>query len=151
MLFLVFVFLKEDYRVVIGLAEKSGTTDSKTYINKLNAAKIKEEVLKNSEGFNARDKLCKAEKELKELVNNRDKNQEKYNKKNDDKELLEDMILVAVNDAMKNYRELVRPAFDASDRLMRNDNSLYDDTNAFTKLIEKMKMSLSATHVDFSV
>lgn len=57
----------------------------------------------------------------------------------------------AVNDAMKNYRELVRPAFDASDRLMRNDNSLYDDTNAFTKLIEKMKMSLSATHVDFSV
>lgn len=57
----------------------------------------------------------------------------------------------AVNNAMKMYRELVRPAYDASDRLMRNDNSLYDDTNAFTKLIEKMKMSLSATHVDFSV
>ncbi|MBM6820988.1 hypothetical protein H6A19_16900, partial [Clostridium saudiense] len=55
------------------------------YINKLNAAKIKEEALKNSEGFNARDKLCKAEEELKELVNNRNKNQEKYNKKNDDK------------------------------------------------------------------
>lgn len=57
----------------------------------------------------------------------------------------------AVNNAMKKYRELVRPAYDASDRLMRNDNSLYDDTNAFTKLIEKMKMRLSATHVDFSV
>lgn len=57
----------------------------------------------------------------------------------------------AVSNAMKKYRELVRPAYDASDRLMRNDNSLYDDTNAFTKLIEKMKMSLSATHVDFSV
>ena len=57
----------------------------------------------------------------------------------------------AVNDAMKNYRELVRPAYDASERLLRNDNSLYDDTNTFSKLIEKMKMSLSATHVDFSV
>ena len=48
-------------------------SELETYINKLNAAKIKEEVLKNSEGFNARDKLCKAEEELKELVNNRDK------------------------------------------------------------------------------
>lgn len=57
----------------------------------------------------------------------------------------------AVNDAMKKYRELVRPAYDASGRLLRNDNSLYDDTNTFAKLIEKMKMSLSATHVDFSV
>ena len=57
----------------------------------------------------------------------------------------------AVNDAMKNYRELVRSAYDVSGRLMRNDNLLYDDTNTFTKLIEKMKMSLSATHVDFSV
>ena len=57
----------------------------------------------------------------------------------------------AVNDAMKKYRELVRSAYDVSGRLLRNDNSLYDDTNAFTKLIEKMKMSFSATHVDFSV
>ena len=44
-------------------------SELETYINKLNAAKMKEEVLKNSEGFNARDKLCKAEEELKELVN----------------------------------------------------------------------------------
>lgn len=57
----------------------------------------------------------------------------------------------AVNDAMKKYRELDRPAYDVSGRLMINDNLLYDDTNTFTKLIEKMKMSLSATHVDFSV
>lgn len=57
----------------------------------------------------------------------------------------------AVDEAMKKYRELVRPAYDASGRLLRNDNSLYDDTNTFAKLIEKMKMSLSATHVDFSV
>ena len=48
----------------------------------------------------------------------------------------------AINDAMKKYRELVRPAYDASGRLLENDNSLYDDTNIFAKLIEKMKMSL---------
>lgn len=57
----------------------------------------------------------------------------------------------AVDDAMKKYRELVRTAYDALGRLLRNDNSLYDDTNTFAKLIEKMKMNLSATHVDFSV
>lgn len=57
----------------------------------------------------------------------------------------------AVNDAMNKYRQLIRPAYDASDRLMRDDNLLYDDTDTFTKLIEKMKMSLSATHIDYSV
>lgn len=55
------------------------------YENKLNEAKIKEKVINNSEGFNARGKLSEAEKELEELAINRDKVQEKYNKKNNDK------------------------------------------------------------------
>lgn len=53
--------------------------------NKLNEAKIKEKAINNSEGFNARGKLSEAEKELEEFIINRDKVQEKYNKKNDDR------------------------------------------------------------------
>lgn len=128
-------------------------SELETYINKLNAAKIKEEVLKNSEGFNARDKLCKAEEELKELVNNRDKNQEKYNKKNDDKikkdkeiknlDLEVSHIINEVKmllDDEEYFREegYIQEDFELKD-ILNNDNFIFEDirssVNEYDKLV----------------
>lgn len=56
-----------------------------------------------------------------------------------------------VNNAMKKYRELIRPAYDAQGYLSRDDSALYRDTDSFMKLIEKLKMSLDSAHIDYSV
>lgn len=124
-----------------------------TYIKELNVAKIKEEALENSKEFNAKDKLYKAEEELKELVNTRDKNQEKYNKKNDDKikrdkeikdldlevSRIENEVKMLLDDE-EYFREesYIQEDFGFKD-VLKNDNFIFEDirssVNEYDKLV----------------
>lgn len=57
-----------------------------------------------------------------------------------------------VNSTMKKYRELMRPAYLAGSYIKRDDDSaLYRDTDSFMKMINTLKLSMTAAHVDYSV
>lgn len=123
------------------------------YTKELNSAKIKEKALDSSAGFDAKRRLGEAEEELKELLINRDKNQEKYNKKNDDKikrdkeikdldleisHIINEIKMLLDDEEYFREESYIQEDFGVKD-ILNNDNFIFEDirssVNEYDKLV----------------